>query len=304
MASKKVEQKITLLQSGDVKARKDAALWLGRKGIQDAFFPLLTALRDRDWKVRRNAAIALGSLGNRDAVESLVAALTDQTLSVKRAAIQSLGALRDMRATESLIRFHNNMQLGSDALAALMQIGAPALLYCAQQIQSESLTARNLSLGAARQMVRWDACALLRETMSIEDWNGQQRWLALETVRSIQSSLTLFEIWLMAKSGRIHFIRITDVPNWCERITRAPELSELHAGSRQVLDYIMLGRASQRDHAIESEELLRAATGTTHSDTGQTLLRASDRSATVPEKPVLMDRLRRWLAARSRKILP
>jgi len=300
MPSNKVEQKISLLQSGDARARKDAALWLGKKAIQQAFFPLLYALQDRDWKVRRNAAVALGSLGNRDAVEPLLAVLADRTLSVRRAAIQSLGTLRDARATEALIRFHSNVQLGPDALNALMQIGAPALLYCSQQIQSESPTARNLGLGAARQMVRWDANALLKETLSIEGWSGQQRWLALETVRNIQSSLTLFEIWLMAKPSRISFIRVTDIPSWCDRIVHDSELSALHVGSRQVLDYIMLGRASQRDHTTEGAELLRAAAGTRSRDTGETLLRASDKREEVSESPALLDRLRRWFTARNR----
>jgi len=304
MPSNKVEQKITLLQSGNADARKEAAQWLGKKGIRDATLPLVTALFDSNWRVRRNAAVALGNIGNPEAVEPLIAALKDRTLSVKRAAIQSLGMLRDMRAVDALIRYHSNVQLGADALHALMQIGAPALLYCAQQMESESRTPRHLCQEAARLMVRWDAGALLRETLSIEGWSGQQRWLALERVRSVQNSLSVFEIWLMGKSNRIGFIRVTDIPSWCERIARDPELSALHAGSRQVLDYLMLGRASQRDLTTESDELLRAASGTHRHDTGQTLLRASDKSAEVSKSPTLLDRLRRWFAARGRKVAP
>ena len=289
-SNNKTQQRIAALQSADEKERRAAALWLGEKGVSEAFVPLLTALQDSSWKVRRNAAVALGSLANVEAVEPLIAALADETLSVKRAAIRALGTLRQPRATESLMYFQDHLELGSDALQALTRIGASALLSCCRQMQNESATARSLGQKTAAELVRRDAETLLREAMSIEGWSGQERWLILEAVRKVQSSLWIAEFWLLPK-----FCRISDIPLWCERIIGDAELSALHIGSRQVLNYMMLGRASQRDYLTEGQELLRAAAGTKNSDTGATLLRASDANSETLAKVTLLGRLRRWL---------
>jgi hypothetical protein len=291
MASQnKTEQWIDALQTGDVKARKEAALRLGRKKTPAAVIPLLTALEDSSWKVQRNAALSLGRIGAVEAVEPLIGALANPTLSVKRAAIHALGQLRDPRAAEALVLLSGTAQFGTDALAALLSIGAPALLYCCEKLQNQSLTPDNLAQAAAQRMIRQEPDALLRETLCRAEWNGSQRWLILETVRRTQSSLPFVEIWQIPR-----FSRINDIPTWCERITRAPDQAEFHAGCRQVLDYIMLGRASQRDYAAEKTELLRGSGGTSTRDTGTTLLRASDISEERPIKPSLLGRLRRWL---------
>ncbi|MCW3100954.1 MAG: lyase domain protein repeat-containing protein [Chthonomonadaceae bacterium] len=286
----KTQQRIEELQSGDVKTRKKAARWLGHKGTYEATTYLLAALKDSNWTVRANATLALGKIGDIGAVEPLIGQLSDRTLSVRRAAIHALGALGDLRAADGLMLLHRHTQLGSDALQALIQIGAPALLYCCQQMQSESLTARNLGQDTAHQMIRQDAEALLKETLLLPEWTGQQRWLIMETVRKVQSSLSFLEIWQLTK-----FARLSDIPSWCERVLREPEQAALHLGTRQVLDYIMLGRASQRDYTTDGSELLRAAVGTNTRDTGETLLRASDTSDEIMQKPSLLGRLRRWL---------
>ncbi len=286
----KTEQRLAALRSEDVKARKEAALWLGRKGIREALDPLLWALQDGSWKVRRNAAVALGNIGNLDAVEPLIARLSDPTLSVKRAAIHSLGTLRDARATVDLVRLTAHPRLGQDALQAVRQIGAPALLRCCYHMQNDNPDLPSLWRETARHMILARADLLLREVLSIEDWSGYQRWLILETVRTVQSCLPFFEVWRLTK-----FSRLSDIPGWCERIARDPEQAALYAGIKQVQDYIMLGRASLRDDTAERAELLRAADGTKGRDTGESLLRASIGGGAASEQPSLLDRLRRWL---------
>jgi hypothetical protein len=290
-SNNKTQQKIAGLQSDDVKVRKKAARWLGRKGTYDALAYLLAALNDSSWSVRRNAVVALGKIGEAQVVEPLIAKLSDRTVSVRRAAIQALGRIRDPRATEGLVRLHAHAQLGADAIKALIQIGAPALFLCCDRILLHNTEPPSPWTAAARQMILQGADRLLIEVLSAEGWSGQQRWQVLEYVRKIQGSLPFFEVWRLTK-----FSRITDIPSWCERASRELEQPAVHSGSKQILDYIMLGRASQRDYGTEGEELLRAAGGTKVSDTGETLLRASDiNNEETLKMPSLFGRLRRWL---------
>ena len=325
VSGNKTEQRIAELQSEDVKVRKDAALWLGHHGVQEACVPLLAALQDSSWKVRRNAAIALGQVGNGDAVEPLIAALSDRKLSVQRAAVVSLGTLRHSCATEALVNLLEDGNLGEDALKSLIRIGAPALLYCCQMLQNDRVEpteprflqgepraqanmqganplwrqaarpqiiqeANPLRQQTVRRMILQAGDPLLREALTLEDWSGQQRWLILEAVRRVHTNLSFFEALRQTK-----FTRLSDIPLWCERVSRDPELVALHVGTRQVLDYIMLGRASQRDYATEGTELLRGANGTKERDTGAALLRASDKSNPTSETLTLLGRLRQWL---------
>jgi hypothetical protein len=305
-SNKQTKQRIEALHSGDIKSRKEAALWLGRKDASEVLAPLLAALHDSSWKVRRNAAVSLGKLRDLEAVEPLIAGLSDRTLSVKRAVVHALGTLRDARAVSSLFGLLGDAKLGGDVLKALVQIGAPALLHCCRKMQNdtaETLVLRQTTLQQSvsqggdprlqditRQIVLRGGDSLLKEVLSLEGWNGQERWRALAMVRTVQASLPFLELWRLTR-----FSRISDIPNWCERITRDREHAALNPGCRQVLNYIMLGRASQRDFATESEELLRGASGTKERDTGATLLRASDKSDPTPETPSLLGRLRRWL---------
>lgn len=295
-SSNKKTQRLAALQSEDVNIRKDAARWLGEKGIQDAVAPLIVALHDSSWKVRRNAAAALGRIGNTEAVEPLLSALQERTISVRRAAILALGQLRDARATESLAAFLRDPKMRDDALRALMQIGAPALLHCCRQMQKPQSTTVELTSPwreAVQEMFMRNADPLLKEVLGASGWKGQERWLALETVRTLQSSLSFLDVWRLSK-----FSRITEIHGWCDRISRDAAQTALHPGAREVLDYIMLGRASQRDYGTESSELLRGASGTKGRDTGATLLRASEQGQTDPQAPgklSLLTRLRRWL---------
>ncbi len=323
-SNNKTQQKIEGLQSDDVKVRKKAARWLGRKGTYDALAYLLAALNDSSWSVRRNAVVALGKIGEAEVVEPLIVKLSDRTVSVRRAAIQALGRIRDPRATEGLVRLHAHAQLGADAIQALIQIGASALLICCDRMLRERTGSEPMAgmeppsrliqvgpstllirrdriqlhdteppspwMAAARQMILRGADRLLIEVLSAEGWSGQQRWQVLDYVRKIQGSLPFFEVWSLTK-----FSRITDIPSWCERASRELEQPAVRSGSKQILDYIMLGRASQRDYATEGEELLRAAGGTKECDTGETLLRAADRTIEAPGNLSFLGRLRRWL---------
>lgn len=290
MASrKKTMQRIEELQSEDIETRKDAARWLGKRATAEALDPLLAALQDSSWKVRRNAAFSLGMLKSPEAVEPLLAALSDRTLSVQREAVNSLGKIQDARAIEPLAALSAHPKLGSDAVLALIGIGAPALLHYSRLLQTASPPVREQAQSVVTQMLRRSADSLLKAALRLEGWSGQQRWLVLETTRRTQESFAFFEQWSLSK-----FSRITNIAAWCSRIVQAPEHADLHAGVRQVQDYLMLGRASQRDHASESAELLRGAAGTHRQDTGETLLRASEESAETPARPSLLDRLRRW----------
>ncbi|PKL77046.1 MAG: hypothetical protein CVV27_07195 [Candidatus Melainabacteria bacterium HGW-Melainabacteria-1] len=73
------------LQSGDLKARCDAAEALGEYGLPEAVPALLTALGDPSPKLRKKACEALGLIGSEAALPGLRQALADpETVVAKK----------------------------------------------------------------------------------------------------------------------------------------------------------------------------------------------------------------------------
>ena len=202
-----------------------------------------------------------------------------------------------MRAVKRLVHLHADYHLRHDALEALVQIGADALLYCCSQLPVGRLPPPSPCLDAARSMILQGKDRLLIDVLVAHGWTGQQRWIVLETVRQVQSGLPLLEILTASSFGRIR-----DVSRWCERTARSSGRAAVRSGCREVLDYMMLGRASQQDVTTESEELLRAAGGTTARDTGETLLRPSDERDDTPQAPVQIEPVRRWFGMFRRRL--
>ncbi len=321
MASKnKTQQLLQELQSGEVRVRKDAALKLGRSGRTEAVAPLLKLLKDSSWKVRRNATIALGKIGAAEAASGLIGVLSDRTLAVRRAAVRALGSLGNAQATDRLLLLLEEQELADDVIESLFEIGIPAFLRCCELVREESAHveslvgtvnphSRHLPITSAppsiQRMLAPNLHSVFRlfildpekphlaSVLRAEHWSGQQRNTALEQICALETTLNFVERW---KAGKAHLIG--DVQTWCERVCRESPDVALRQGAKEVLDYRMLGRASQRDFAAEGSELLRAAQGTSHRDTGETLLRASDAGAVTASAPALLTRLRRWLKQR------
>ena len=90
---------IRLLEDGEARIRRRAALAAGRVGLPDAVPALVRLLQtDADAEVRQMAAFALGLIGDQSAVEPLRAAVTDPLPLVAGRAAEALGLLNDAAA--------------------------------------------------------------------------------------------------------------------------------------------------------------------------------------------------------------
>ncbi|MDD5676535.1 MAG: HEAT repeat domain-containing protein [Kiritimatiellae bacterium] len=94
--------------STDVKARREAALELGRLGDRRAIATLVKLLDDPDEKVRTNAILALGWMRSKEAVPALVKAAQGPDKWARRRAVQALGQIGDPAAAGVLLENINN----------------------------------------------------------------------------------------------------------------------------------------------------------------------------------------------------
>ena len=90
---------IRLLEDGEARIRRRAALATGRVGLPDAVPALIRLLQtDADAEVRQMAAFALGLIGDSSAVEPLRAAVADPLPLIAGRAAEALGLLNDVGA--------------------------------------------------------------------------------------------------------------------------------------------------------------------------------------------------------------
>ena len=91
------------LRSGDILARRKAAIQMGVLRNRSSIRALLSALGDKEWRVREAAAFALGQIADPAAVESLTtAALSDKESEVRASAAFALGMLANEKTAEAL----------------------------------------------------------------------------------------------------------------------------------------------------------------------------------------------------------
>src|SRR5690606_30541189 len=87
---------VRLLQDGESRVRRRAALAIGRVGLPEGVVPLTKVLAgDAEVEVRQMAAFALGLIGSRDAVDALRGALDDPSPIVRGRAAEALGLIGD-----------------------------------------------------------------------------------------------------------------------------------------------------------------------------------------------------------------
>jgi cyclophilin family peptidyl-prolyl cis-trans isomerase/HEAT repeat protein len=90
-----------LVEDGEARIRRRAALAIGRVGLSEGVAPLVRTLADPDPDVRQMAAFALGLLGSREAVESLLGVLRDDAMPLVRGrAAEALGLIGEGGAAE------------------------------------------------------------------------------------------------------------------------------------------------------------------------------------------------------------
>ena len=100
---------IRLLDDGEPRVRRRAALALGRVGLSEAVEPLTRRLGDQEPEVRQMAAFALGLIGEPTARNALLTALKDQNAIVAGRAAEALGMIAsrdDAAAVSEMVRTH------------------------------------------------------------------------------------------------------------------------------------------------------------------------------------------------------
>jgi cyclophilin family peptidyl-prolyl cis-trans isomerase/HEAT repeat protein len=100
---------LRLLDDGEARVRRRAALAAGRVGLAEAIEPLSRRLTDTDAEVRQMAAFALGLIGNAAARPALLTALADPEPIVQGRAAQALGLIGDRAdapAVAAMVRQH------------------------------------------------------------------------------------------------------------------------------------------------------------------------------------------------------
>ena len=89
---------VRLLDDGEARIRRRAAIAVGRVGLPEAVPALVRLLQgDTDPEVRQMAAFGLGLIGDQSAVEPLRAAVADPLPLVAGRAAEALGLLNDAR---------------------------------------------------------------------------------------------------------------------------------------------------------------------------------------------------------------
>ena len=109
---------IRLLDDGESRVRRRAALALGRVGLPEAVVPLAARLADPEAEVRQMAAFALGLIGDAAARPALLTALRDASPLVQGRAAEALGAIADRAdavAVSEMVQAH----VRAGALAAI-----------------------------------------------------------------------------------------------------------------------------------------------------------------------------------------
>ncbi len=107
---------VRLLQDGEARVRRRAALAIGRVGLAEGVQPLVTLLDDGDPEVRQMAAFALGLIGDRHARDPLVTALSDPSPLMQGSAAEALGLLGDASAAAPIAQMVGHV-VQSGALA-------------------------------------------------------------------------------------------------------------------------------------------------------------------------------------------
>ena len=171
-----------LLQDGEARVRRRAALAIGRVGLKDGVAPLVALLTsEQDPEVRQMAAFALGLLRDRSARDPLVAALADPAPVVQGSAAEALGLLGDASTADAIGRM----------VAQIVQSGALA------QTPPEEDEARRDTPAAAARLGIYALVALKAYpplAAAVLDANGQPRvhwWPVAFALQRLQDARAL-----------------------------------------------------------------------------------------------------------------
>jgi hypothetical protein len=291
----KVQKRIADLSRQNIEVRRSAVKKLGAYGDAAAVESLCRALRDEDPHVRRGAAYALGKLGDVNAFEPLQEALNDMRPGLRHAAAWALGQLGKqkheiaMRAVFFIVRAaqKSKAQDRYNYVRALTEMGLAAVVpLCLEFNSRRSAVSQECARQALTFLEHQQKLAVVPCLLEASDLTAPQQWTVLEML-SQERPTGLFADRRLANPRRFIEMVAADgqVPDTARRSAHA------------ILEYLSLGRASQRQEATDATQLLRMAQENTAQDTdGGTLLRGSqceDNAYASDER--LLTKLRRWL---------
>lgn len=275
-----IQRRLSELSHKDPAVRRKAAQKLGEYGDPIAIVPLLTALSDENVYVRRHAIAALGNMAAVAAFDMLLPLLKDKRSGVRRLTAYSLCQISKSHpayadttvyAIIRAIEKEKNIWFErSPFIEALAVMGPLAIRPLCIEFNSHRSTVSQecveyaLLLLEQRKGVDVPRCLLADQYLT-----ASQNWNALEM--------------LTQRRPRNIFTprHLTNTQRYCEMIAAdGKELAATRRGASAVLDYLSLGRASQRSMAGEANELLRMVhENRTQDEAGEMLLRGSYQNA-------------------------
>ena len=164
---------IRLLNDGEARTRRRAALAVGRAGLAEGVEPLSKLLTDEEFEVRQMAAFALGLIGDAAGRPALAAALKDPDPTVQGRAAEALGAIGD-KADAPLVSAMVQAHVKAGALTGIApdDLGYPLVLpaeaarlglYALVKLGSyESLAAAALDAGGQPVSTWWPVAYALQ----------------------------------------------------------------------------------------------------------------------------------------------
>ena len=144
-------------------------------GDERAVAPLITALRDDEWNVREAAEDALTMIGS-PAVEPLIKALREY--QVRRYVIKILGRIKDERVLDPLFVQLRNEEFKDDAMAALVEVGLPAVERLTAVLNDKDRNVRKHAVQALGAIGLPEAVELLIEATKDEEWEVRMAAIA------------------------------------------------------------------------------------------------------------------------------
>ena len=177
---------IRLLEDGEARIRRRAAIAVGRVGLPDAVPALVRLLQsDTDPEVRQMAAFALGLIGDPSAAEPLRAAVADPVPLVAGRAAEALGLLNDGTSAAAIGKMVSTHAAAAAAVApddARAEVSAAADafrrgVYALARLKSYDALAASVLTPDGQPIVQWWPVAY--GLQRIEDKRGLPALLTL-----------------------------------------------------------------------------------------------------------------------------
>jgi len=190
LTAAELEKIYTDLTSPDLETRRAALRQLNGANVEspsnDMIEVVATMATDSDSFVRMTVANFLGSYGTTNQVPALLKLMKDSDWSSRQPAVKALGRLRDERAIQPLADLiaRGGSMYGSDASAALINIGAPAEPAVSALLNERNADTQRQACNILQQI--GTAASLDALQKLVGDSESQTSQAAVEAIRAIK----------------------------------------------------------------------------------------------------------------------